>query len=352
MGAFFKSFFLLVVLTCLGIAGFWIGHTVRDASGPTALDTIQSHLPDVKVSDYLPPAPLPPAEPQKGPYAVSPIVAPLARSVWADDLTEKDGQIIAMMSAKEAEPIRAGQEVIFYARRPFKLLTGVSYIDMAETTRSKGRIIFAKPDNLTEPLKRVRARILTMETVGTKQLPLSALSYDDEGRAYVWKLERVGEPPADPTDKTGDYAALYHPLFAGIKGDDAFEAGPEVRMGDMILAKPPADIQNGDIITIDNFVTAADLRPLTEQARDIQRAENTRILKAEIGVFEEETGGSSGPCNIPTAQEDNTASGVPPPVAKALKDLFGPLPPTTPQAPSAPTATAPASTCNSCGTTY
>lgn len=306
MVAALKTLALIVLLAALGFGGFYAGQILRSVS-PT----------DITADDFIPRAAS--IQPTDKPYAVPPSVGPLTRSVAADSFAGRDEGLydIAFPAAARAS-IQPGQSVVFKDRNgKGSLLPVVGYINHVNDDASAVFKIDPATDEYNDPLplpdlSGSAARIVTLDTV-VKRLPIGALQYDQDGNPYVWKAVPDGQ---------GAHHVLHQNVFAGVQGDDFFEVGTEITLDDLVIANPPADIENGQVRDILVRGMNAPLHGYAGQAEIRRNDEAAQKAHLELAAFQAATTpGGLGACSA-----NISAEGLPSEIVNMKSPLNGGTP--------------------------
>ncbi len=156
--------------------------------------------------------------------AAVPHFGPLIRTV---DFTATYQENKALVSLPEGSdlPLKQNQNVILYDKNGKTLPLGGKIENIDNTT-----ITISLPEATDTSRLNNKVSVITLETIGSKRLPLSALQKDNNDQSFVWV--------ATPAPNGNGHIVEKRAITVDIKGQTYFEAGLKVRATDLVILDP------------------------------------------------------------------------------------------------------------------
>lgn len=118
-------------------------------------------------------------------YVVSPpTFGPIIQTLSLDVIYEDD-QAFAFVSNEEAKIIEVRRSVILYDQEDYVLPLGGTVSSIEQTETGQNKVTISLPEQTNTELLAGNVDIITLETVASKRLPLSALQKEN-GQHFVW----------------------------------------------------------------------------------------------------------------------------------------------------------------------
>lgn len=161
--------------------------------------------------------------------AAAPHFGPLIRIT---DLTAtyQENEALASLPIDSDVTAKQNQNVILYDKNGKILPLGGKVEKIDGDT-----LIISLPEATDTSLLNQKVSVITLETIGSKRLPLSALQKDDNNKSFVWV--------ATPAPNTNGHTVEKRAITVDIKGDKYFEAGLKVRATDLVILDPDSSLE-------------------------------------------------------------------------------------------------------------
>ncbi len=238
-----RYFLFGLLFLVLSMGGFFMGQSfVKTSSDTDKQITEETQISENTNSDYL---------------AANLSSGPLIQTQEIH-VTFSEDSATGSLKLEDPEKIKTGQAVILYDKDGIVMPLGGVISKVQEESNNELLIKIDLPAGTNTDFLLTEPEIITLETNGSRRIPLSALQTEENGNSYIWIARADIEKKA--------YTVTRQYIEKGLSGNNFFDPGYDIDTYALIILNPDKNIRSNRKYNIEIVELNAPLHNPTRQA--------------------------------------------------------------------------------------